>query len=649
MPRPPQRRPPVTVPKKPSNPWPWILGGLGMAALVFLSCAGGIGTMVYMKFRRTQELEGLARLEQQMEMERERQRQFDERMKWEPPVVEVPPPKPADLDQRLRPEPPQLPWDVKPLLPEEPKLPAPLFPAGQPDPRLLQGDTRVFLNELSEQTIGAQQVGKNGVLVFNGQELPIAVNTVKSPHGLGMFLEGAGSCKVRYSLGNKAQVFRSVVAFNDLRQDSLGSAKFSVRGDGKLLWESALVQRKYEPQECHVDVSGVDLLELEVRAADGSRGSSPAVWVEPVLYKDAAEARKEPALLPMRINARITGKNTWFPDATEVNEPFAAGPAQKVNGVSITRLKPKTLWLASGCVCWAPDGKSFFFLHGETGRLSQVTLEGLREVRRLEINRKCSRLCMSAEGLLVTTGGEIWIVDIDRLRVKTRLQAPFANGAVSAPSLTLAFSVSSLRRFSEPPRVQIFDLKTGERLESGPLGSPGPNLPAEIRYYVVSPDGKYLFTGHSAIHRYRIEKTGIVYEQSTPAIASTIGLSSLCVSPDGKYVCLPSYAGNLSGLPNHPVMAAPGAYVYSVTDLQRPVFTLEVTNGVIAFDPAASQIYGGSLTIFQQAGIKLKEVKSDKIPEASMQIIVHPSGRKLLVVGDAMAYVEIPELRERLK
>jgi hypothetical protein len=154
---------------------------------------------------------------------------------------------------------------------------APLFAAG---PRLYLSDVDPF-----EVHPGPWPVSPGGVIGPDNN--PITVAGVRSPKGLGMHPpDGPGAASARYRLGKKAAVFKAAVALNDTAQIVVSRAVFEVYGDGKLLWQSAAVGKGTPPQECRVDVSGVDVLELRV-TSEGSHIGLHAVWVEPRLLQKA--------------------------------------------------------------------------------------------------------------------------------------------------------------------------------------------------------------------------------------------------------------------------------------------------------------------------------------------------------------------------
>jgi hypothetical protein len=158
-------------------------------------------------------------------------------------------------------------------------------PAGRP---LFADGPRVYLADLQEFDV------KNGPWPFTkgghvGDGVhPVQVNGVVTPKSLGMHPPDApGHAAAKYHLGREAAVFRAGVALNDTAREMRSAAVFEVLGDGQLLWRSEPVAKPGgPPQECEVDVSGVDVLELRVRAR-GSYWGLHAVWLGPRLLRRA--------------------------------------------------------------------------------------------------------------------------------------------------------------------------------------------------------------------------------------------------------------------------------------------------------------------------------------------------------------------------
>jgi hypothetical protein len=167
----------------------------------------------------------------------------------------------------------------------EPRL---LQTADTPDgPVLFAKGPREYLSDLIEfdSRIGPWPLSKNGVI--GPENNAIEVGGVRSLKGLGMVPpDKPGLAYAKYRLGKKAAVFKAAVALNDNAKIVRDQAVFEVFGDDKRLWQSAPVGKGTKPQECSVDVSGVDVLELRVTST-GSHFGLHAVWLEPRLLQKA--------------------------------------------------------------------------------------------------------------------------------------------------------------------------------------------------------------------------------------------------------------------------------------------------------------------------------------------------------------------------
>jgi hypothetical protein len=155
------------------------------------------------------------------------------------------------------------------------------FPA---DPKLLQPDTKVYLSDMQEFGVkaGPWPFGKNGD-VGNPDHATITVNGKKSPKGLGLHV-GTPFSSVRYQPGKQARRFHATVALDDTNAGKRSGVVFEVLGDGKSLWTSKLIETKGQTEDCDVDVSGVNQLELRV-TLKGSGFGGHSVWVDPYLEK----------------------------------------------------------------------------------------------------------------------------------------------------------------------------------------------------------------------------------------------------------------------------------------------------------------------------------------------------------------------------
>lgn len=128
---------------------------------------------------------------------------------------------------------------------------------------------------------GPWRVANDGS-VGNPFRWPIEVNKVKSPKGIGMHPPENGYACAKYRLDGRAKKLETKVALNDTATDMKNPVRFVVLGDGKELWQSPPIDKTGVAVPCDVDLTGVDLLELQTHAL-GSHWGLHAVWIEPKL------------------------------------------------------------------------------------------------------------------------------------------------------------------------------------------------------------------------------------------------------------------------------------------------------------------------------------------------------------------------------
>jgi hypothetical protein len=365
----------------------------------------------------------------------------------------------------------------------------------------------------------------------------------------------------------------------------------------------------------------------------------------------AADDRGKGALPPPVDRPAPPGPPPDPPVVVGPGDAGAGGVPGKVPGGDLAVVQaPARLGRVLPCLCWAADGRSFFAVSAD-GALVRAAPDTFQELRRADLKQKASWLAVSAEGLLLTLPDrqEVWVVDADSFEVKTRVPAPTPSRAVSAPGLSVAFVASGSGSFAD--RLTVLDLKKGEVVRQYKPQDVGGHV--DFEKLTMTPDGKYLFTqgGIEQLQRFGVKGTEVRYEESTPRIAQNG--QRIDVSPDGRYVCLPSGGGNYgSGQPGHPRVASYSTYVYEAGTLSRPAFTVEsgAYPQAAGFDTKAglvyAQNYDSSLIVFTANGIKLKEYKFGRGGRDVRQFLVHPDGGKLIVhAGEALYFVEVPKLK----
>ena len=147
---------------------------------------------------------------------------------------------------------------------------------------------RVFLNDVQEFGVknGPWPFSKNGLTGKPDSER-IHVGGKEFPKGLGMRPPNAPDyAAAKFRLGKQAAVFRAKVALDDACGFVFDGAYFEVWGDGKKLWETQIIQKPKTVVNCELKVTGVDVLELRVRAHQNHIGLH-AVWLDPRVLKAA--------------------------------------------------------------------------------------------------------------------------------------------------------------------------------------------------------------------------------------------------------------------------------------------------------------------------------------------------------------------------
>jgi hypothetical protein len=193
---------------------------------------------------------------------------------------------------------------------------------------------RVYLADLQEFGVreGPSPFGKNGT-VADGQ--PIQVGGIQSPKGLSMHPPWAPKyAAARYRLGRQAAVFRATAAINDTCKWCWSPAVFTVLADGKPLWQSSWIGIDHtHSQECSLNVSGVDVLELRVHCINGSDGVY-TVWFEPRVLQ-STETPDEPPVKALF----AAGPRAWLSDMDPIFVRGGPWPLSK-NGTIGPERKP---------------------------------------------------------------------------------------------------------------------------------------------------------------------------------------------------------------------------------------------------------------------------------------------------------------------
>jgi DNA-directed RNA polymerase subunit RPC12/RpoP len=278
------------------------------------------------------------------------------------------------------------------------------------------------------------------------------------------------------------------------------------------------------------------------------------------------------------------------------------------------------------CMKWADSGGSAFLTVDKNGVLRKLSFPEGKELKKAELECHCDWLDVSGRGILLTVRDrqEIWMVDPNTFQVTKKIEVPKLLRAVSAPSLSIA--VAGVGRALYVVDLETANLNKYEWRDEVNLSA--------LEDPVITPNGQYLIThGGSNLARFRIVGGKLRPQDWSQGIIGGVQPSfGIQVSYDSRWVAYPTGAGN---------HGARGAWVFSTESFKKPEFALEgVRSQPIGFDPAGSYIYTAGMSIFSAKGILKKECQ---LGDGAWQLLVHPQGNKLVVLGNTrLQVVEVP-------
>jgi S1-C subfamily serine protease len=321
-------------------------------------------------------------------------------------------------------------------------------------------------------------------------------------------------------------------------------------------------------------------------------------------------------------------------------------------------LKVTTLTIGRGqgpnCLCWAKDGKAFYYLDG-VGTVHRISFPELKHDAFLETGKKCTWLSVSAEGAILTVPDdqEMWLLDAVSLKVVSKLPTAHAKRVGASPALSYAYAADMNPGGGT---LSVIDLKAGKIVKQY-TNSDFIKQGVNFDYPIVTQDGKHLFAtgGFGPIYRFDLDGATVKFGDASPGILSG-RFEGLSVSGDGKFVCAPTGGGNgqTEGEKQEPYTTA----IFSGDNLKTP--RLRLRSGAyplaVGFDTKSGLLYAQNgeshLILYDTEGIKLKAYTLSKAAGVggTRQFLVHPDGRRLLVLGGSPApdkpaalwYVELP-------
>ncbi len=163
-------------------------------------------------------------------------------------------------------------------------------------------------------------------------------------------------------------------------------------------------------------------------------------------------ARKTPKVV---LTLAVCTLATWgparvaFADDPKVTTPkdSVKGDTTEVMGLKATAIKLRANVL--GCMCWADAKGTAFWTLDPAGIIRRIAFPDLEVTHVIELDKKCSWLSPSAEGVVVTVAEskEVWVLDPTKFTTRRKIAVPFLQRAASALNLSTAFAVGDKGTF----------------------------------------------------------------------------------------------------------------------------------------------------------------------------------------------------------
>lgn len=142
-----------------------------------------------------------------------------------------------------------------------------------------------YLSDMDEKDVGTGawsfgKLGDNG----SGGGARISVDNIAYSLGLGMHPDSGKPFVVKYKLNAQYKSFQGGCALNDTATGFSGELRFSIVGDGRVLWKSPPLKSRADTEFFTLNVKDVQTLELRTECS-GNAVAGHAVWLDPFVAK----------------------------------------------------------------------------------------------------------------------------------------------------------------------------------------------------------------------------------------------------------------------------------------------------------------------------------------------------------------------------
>ena len=155
-----------------------------------------------------------------------------------------------------------------------------LNPPDPIEPQTHQGD-QLFLSDArwEKASVGWEKVARNYYTCES--EAVFFLELQGKLYQKGLFAHSPSSYV--FNLDGKWKSFSAIAGLRDGAHGE-GSARFTIIGDGKVLYNSSAL-RVNQKEIIHVDITNVKILELQANGTEGHNHNSWAIWVNPVIER----------------------------------------------------------------------------------------------------------------------------------------------------------------------------------------------------------------------------------------------------------------------------------------------------------------------------------------------------------------------------
>ncbi len=288
---------------------------------------------------------------------------------------------------------------------------------------------------------------------------------------------------------------------------------------------------------------------------------------------------------------------------------------------------------------WSQSGKQFYTVERD-GFIRRISSEDLLQTHEIKIEGVNS-MTMTRKGLVITrpSQGDVILLEPTSLRPLKRYILPGVKGATGGALSDTVYLWFSYSGRDTPAGGYLLNLETQDAFPQATriMGN----------WFAMTPTGDFVLSGDSSqLRRYGVGREELKLHQASTRIGSSP--RNIDLSPDGKYVALPSGGGNRTTSPSMRRMNY-GTYIFEVDNLAKPVAS--IVSGpyprTVSYDPRSEVFYaqasGTPLMVFSPEGTLVRRYAGGGLRIETDRIITSPQGGQMLLMGSSkLIHVSAP-------